>query len=119
MIFLWQVFGPIVPPAPFGATNAYGNVDTGGKGLTLLFNNIVRLLIVVGGLWAFINLILAGYGFLSAGDDQKKIAASWQKIWQSMLGVLFILGSFVLAAIFGQILFKDPTALLQIKVYGP
>jgi len=115
-----QVFGQIRPPKVFDpGQNVYGDVATTGRGLTLFFNNMVRLLIVIGGLWAFINLILAGYGFLSAGNDQKMVTAAWQKIWQSMLGVLFILGSFVLAAIFGQILFGDWKALLQIKVYGP
>ncbi|MFH1840547.1 MAG: hypothetical protein ABH807_00075 [Candidatus Shapirobacteria bacterium] len=111
------IFGQIQPPAPFqNVAGQYGDVSVG---LVKFLNNIIRLLIVVGGLWAFINLILAGYGFLAAGEDQKKITAAWQKIWQSMLGVLFILGSFVLAAIFGWILFGNPQALLTPIIYGP
>ena len=74
---------------------------------------------VIGGLFAFFNLVIAGYGFLSAGDDPKKIEAAWKKIWQSMLGLLFILGSFILAAIFGYLLFGDATAILKPKIYGP
>jgi len=112
-----DVIGGITPPPPFqGKTGQYGGYQSGLIGF---FNNIVLLLIVVGGIWAFINLILAGYGFLSAGDDPKKMEAAWQKIWQSMLGLLFILGSFVLAAIFGYLLFGNPTAILKPKVYGP
>lgn len=109
-----QIFGKITPPEPFATK--YGGVETGLVGF---LNNIIRLLIVVGGLFAFLNLILAGYGFLSAGDDPKKMASAWQKIWQSMMGLLFILGSFVLAAIFGYLLFGDPTAILNPKIYGP
>jgi len=112
-----DVIGKIIPPEPFVAK--YGGALGTQGGLIKFFNNIVRLLIVIGGIWAFINLILAGYGFLGAGDDPKKIEASWQKIWQSMLGLLFILGSFVLAAIFGYLLFGDPRAILQPKIYGP
>jgi len=112
-----DVIGGITPPPPFqGGAGQYGGYQTG---LIAFFNNIVRLLIVIGGIWAFINLILAGYGFLSAGDDPKKMEAAWKKIWQSMLGLLFILGSFVLAVIFGHLLFGDPTAILQPKIYGP
>jgi len=112
-----DIIGKITPPPPFqGGSGQYGGYQTG---LIAFFNNIVRLLIVIGGIWAFINLILAGYGFLGAGEDPKKMGAAWQKIWQSMLGLLFILGSFVLAAIFGYLLFGDPRAILQPRIYGP
>jgi len=114
-----DVIGKITPPSPFQDPNLGGEYGGLYPGLISFFNNIVRLLIVIGGIWAFINLILAGYGFLSAGDDPKKMEASWQKIWQSMLGLLFILGSFVLAAIFGYLLFGDTTAILKPKIYGP
>ncbi len=111
-----QVFGQITPPP---AIQKYGGLVGNPGGLIKFLNNLIRLLIVIGGLWAFINLILAGYGFLEAQGDPKKIETSWQKIWQSMLGLLIILGSFVLAAIFSYLLFGDPRAILNPKVYGP
>lgn len=112
-----QIFGQITPPEPF--KTKYGSFNQTGGGLIGFFNNLLRFLIVVGSLWAFINLVLAGYGFLGAGDDPKKVASAWQKIWQSMIGLLFILGSFILAAIFGYLLFGDPQAILNPKIYGP
>jgi len=114
IMFILDVIGPI--KAPTQITDGYGANLTG---FTNLFNNILRLLVVVGGLYAFINLVMAGYGFLSAGDDPKKMEGAWAKIWQSMMGLLFILGSFVLAAIFGAILFKDAGALLNLGFFGP
>lgn len=112
-----DIIGKITPPEPF--VTKYSGAFGEPGGLIKFFNNIVRLLIVIGGLWAFLNLILAGYGFLGAGEDPKKMEAAWQKIWQSMLGLGIILGSFVLAAIFGFLLFGDPTAILKPKIYGP
>ena len=115
-----DIIGQITPPAPFkNVPGQYGGLQYEGGGLIGFFNNIVKLLIAVGGIWAFLNLVLAGYSFMSAGDDPKKMTAAWQKIWQSMLGLLFILGSFVLAAIFGYLLFGDPRAILNPKIYGP
>jgi len=47
------------------------------------------------------------------------MAAAWAKIWQSMMGLLFIVGSFVLAAIFGYLLFGKASAILMPQLYGP
>lgn len=110
-----NIFGTIRNPLEGG----YGGLAGEGGGLIGFLNNVVRLLIVIAGLFAFFNLIFAGYGFLGAGDDPKKLASAWKKIWQSMIGLLFILGSFVLAAIFGYLLFGDPRAILAPKIYGP
>jgi hypothetical protein len=114
-----QIIGKITPP-PF--IEKYGDLSSsseGPGGLIKFLNNLIRLLIVVGGIWAFINLILAGYGFLSAGDDPKKMEAAWAKIWQSLIGLLFILGSFILASLFGWLLFGDAGAILNPKIYVP
>lgn len=113
-----SIIGGITPPAPFkNITGQYGGIEN--LGLIKFFNNLIRLLFVVGGLWAFLNLVLAGYGFLGAGEDPKKMAAAWAKIWQSMMGLLFMLGSFVLAAIFSYLLFGNPLTILNPKIYGP
>ena len=89
------------------------------QGLPVFLNNIIKLLIVGAGIFAVINLVLAGYGFMSAGDDPKKVAGAWAKIWQTLMGLAFAAGAFVLAAIFGQLLFGDYNALLQLKIFGP
>lgn len=112
-----KFFGCITPPPPFqGGPGQYGSYELG---LIKFANNILKLLIVGAGIYAFINIIIAGYGFLSAGGDSKKVEAAWNKIWQSLLGLAFVAGSFVLAAIFGWLIFKDPKAILSPKIYGP
>ena len=104
-------FGTVSPP-PTG----YGGVFSG---LVPFLNNILRLVFVIAGLFAFFNLIIAGFGFMSAGGDPKGIEKAWSKIWQSLIGLLIIVGSFLLAAIFGQLLFGSPTAILQPVIWGP
>ena len=88
-------------------------------GISQFVGNIVKLLIVFAGLYAVFNFILAGYAFLSAGDDPKKIEGAWAKIWQTILGMTIAAGAFVLASVFGKILFGDANALLQIRVFKP
>lgn len=111
------IIGKVTPPPAIG--EKYGGLIGEPGGLIKFAGNIVRLLIVIAGLYAFFNLIIAGYGFMSAGGDPKKMEAAWAKIWQSLLGLLFIVGSFVLAAIFGYMLFGEATAILKPEIYGP
>ena len=91
------MFGQISPPT-FLSTNP-------GAGLGNLLNVIFKILIIGGGLYTLLNVILAGYAFLGAGNEPKKIEGAWAKIWQSLIGLIFIAGAFVLAAIFGKIFF--------------
>lgn len=115
-------FGTIGNPLEkINPSGGYGGIIKAGSsgGPINLLNNVLRLMIVIGGIWALLNIIIAGYGFLSAADDPKKIVAAWNKIWQSALGLLIMVISFVIAAILGYLLFKDPRAILAPNIYGP
>lgn len=101
-------FGQI--SAPQGLSN-FGSDP--GAGIGKLLNLVLRVLIIGAGVYALINLVLAGYDFMSAGDDQKKIAGAWAKIWQTLLGLAVAAGAFVLAAIFGYLIFGDPGFILN------
>lgn len=105
------LFGTIAPPI-----SGYP-ADIGG--LTSFLTNILRLVFLAAGIWAFINFILAGYSFLSASGDPKKIAASWEKIWFTVIGLVIIVGSFILTAIVGFLVFGDPLFILKPRIYGP
>lgn len=102
------IFGTVEKP---DALANFKTVEEGAVGQFL--NIIVNVLIVGAGIYALINLILAGYAFLSAGDDPKKAAGAWAKIWQTLMGLAFVAGAFVLAAIFGQLLFGKYDFLLR------
>lgn len=113
MIGLFAFFGSVTKPQ---GVITYGDYNVG---LVSLFNNLLKLVIVGAGLFAFINIIIAGYTFLSAGGEPKKVAEAWGKIWQSLLGLLFVAGAFLLAAVFGWLVFKDAGAIIRPKIYTP
>lgn len=104
-------FGSI--KAPDGISNYVGTPDAA---IGQLLNTILKTLIVGAGIYALFNLVFAGYAFMSAGDDSKKVAGAWAKIWQTLMGLAFAAGAFVLAAIFGQLIFKDPTFILKPRI---
>ncbi|EKE12627.1 MAG: hypothetical protein ACD_13C00149G0009 [uncultured bacterium] len=102
-------FGSIKPPAGISDGDAGQNIGN-------LIQTVIWVLIVGAGIYALFNFILAGYGFLSAGDDPKKVAGAWAKIWQTALGLLVAAGAFVLAAIFGELIFGQWDFILNPKI---
>ncbi len=114
MINKLAVWGGINPPPGVSAYNG-GDIS----GLQLFVSVITKTAIVFAGVYAFFNIIIAGYSFLSAGGNAEKIAHAWAKIWQTMLGLLIAAASFVLAGIFGKLIFGDYNALLQLRIFTP
>ena len=107
-------FGTVQPPP--GVDQFAGGQ---AEGVPILVNILLRTLIVIAGVYAILQLILAGYGYISAGGDTKRIQESTAKIWQSILGLVVAAGAFVIAAVIGKILFGDSNALLQIQIFTP
>lgn len=120
MLFIEKVFAEgatdIIGKVANPITPKYGGLETG---LIPFFSNVLRLIFAVAGIYAFVNLILAGYGYMSAGGDSKAVSKAWDKIWQTLLGLAIIAGSFVIAALFGYLIFGDPMFMLKPTIYGP
>lgn len=104
------IFGTVSPPP------AIAKYSDPGVGLGNLLNLVFKSMIVIAGVYALFNLIFAGYAFMSAGEDAKKVAGAWAKIWQSLLGLAIAAGSFVLAAIFGQLIFGQWDFILNPQI---
>lgn len=101
-------FGQVAAPA---ALSRYGSQP--GPAIGKLIQLGLRTLVIGAAVYAMFNLVLAGYSFMSAGDDSKKIAGAWAQIWQTMLGLAISAGSFTLAAIIGKLIFNDWSFLLK------
>ena len=104
-----QVWGTVNPPP---GVSSY-------SGIQAFISAMIKTVIAISAIYALFNLIFAGYSFMSAGANPDKIAQSWAKIWQTLLGLLVAVGAFVLAGIFGKLIFGDYNALLQLRIFGP
>jgi len=103
--------GSIANPLP------YQSATSGG--MILFFTNILRIVFVVAGIYAFINFILAGFSYMTAAGDAKQLTAAWAKIWQSLLGLAIIVSAFALASLASYIIFGKPDYILNPVIYGP
>lgn len=97
-----SIFGEITPPGPIKSLNA--EAGEAGGGIFILLNKIFTLIGVAAGIFFVIQILLAGFAYISASGDQKKTEAAWSKIYQSIIGLLIISGTFVIAAVIGNIL---------------
>ena len=104
------LIGTIDNPLP-----SYGSVGSS----TLLLSNIIRLLTIGAGIYAFLNFVIAGIGFISASGNPEAIQRSWSRIYQSLVGVSIVILAFAFAGLLGQLLFGNPSAILQPTITGP
>ena len=111
------IFGDINPPAQL--ETGYGDLTGAGGGLVGFLNNFLKLIVLVAGLYALINFILAGYGIISAGGEPDKLSKAQSKIWYAMLGLVVIAASFALIGLIGWVVFHDTWIILHPKIYGP
>lgn len=102
-----QVFGRVNRP------RIYRNIGGVEEGPGTLLNTIFNFLVYGAALYALFNFFLAGYAFLSAGNDPKKVQDAWAKIWQSILGLVVTAGALVIGAIVGQLVFGDASFIIS------
>ena len=116
---LFQIVGEIKPPKQL-EKYGYNVIGTSSStGILGLVSNIIKMIMVVGGLWAFINLIVAGLTYVTAGDNPDEIKKANDKMTKSLIGLVIMFGSFTIAGILGWIFYGDATALINPKIYTP
>lgn len=102
------LFGTITNPTSYSSDQ--------GSGLFTFLSNLFKLIGVVAGIYLIIQLILAGFQYVSANGDAKKTEAAWAQIWQSIVGIIIIASAFVIASVVGRLTGID---ILNPTIYGP
>lgn len=113
-VYAIQFFGEVAPPPGVAEYNAAGNEF----GLILFVSNIIRLIVIIAGVFSLFNLIFAGFTYITAANNVKAVETAWQSILMSLLGLAIIVGSFVVTAIFSYLLFGDATFILRPTIQG-
>jgi len=106
--YLAGIFGSISNPTVYQSTQ--------GEGLFKFISIIFRLVGTIAGIYMVFQLITAGMEYISASGDMKKTENAWNKIWQSLLGIIIIASAFVLASVMERI---TGIKILNPTIYGP
>lgn len=98
----------------------YEETSTGTKVATLqgfacIFANVLRLIIPLSGLVAFVVLIVGGFQFLTSAGDPKKLQQATSVITAAIIGIIVVLGIWLIFILLGKITGLD---LLQFTLPG-
>jgi len=107
------IFGNIDNPLP---KTSYGGV---GSGLPLFISNVVKVIFVAAGIYAFFNLMIAGFTYITSAGDKQKIEKALYSINMSLIGLVIMVAASIITGIVSYILYGDPTAILRPTITGP
>ena len=105
------IFGSVTNPI-----DKYGSVN---GGLPKFVSNIITVIFVGAGLFAFFNLMFAGFSYITSNGDQKKLETALASINMSLTGLVIMVAAAAVTGIVSFILFGDATAILSPTIKGP
>ncbi len=103
-------------PDAIGVLNPPSSIITRVSDVGLFFSNVVKLFMIIAGLFALFQFFLGGINYITAGgkqDSPARIKDAQQQIFHAILGLIVIAGTFVLTAIISYIFFGDATFILN------
>jgi hypothetical protein len=109
-----SVFGEVETPPGVKAYSPGGTI-----GLIPFITNLIRIATIGAGLFVMVNLIYAGYVYISSSGDagaHKKVITI---VTNSLIGLALIVGSYAATALAGLIFFGDATFILNPIICGP
>lgn len=97
---LGTIGGAGLGPFANGLTSPLGSILN-------LVSSIVGVLTIFASIWFLFQILYAGYEWISAGGDAKKIGSARDRITHAFIGLLIVVGSWSLLALTGQFLGYD------------
>ncbi len=79
------------------------------KSLESLFRNVISSAVGLAGIALFIMLLIAGFNFLFAGGDQKKLEQAKGTLTNAILGLVVIVGAYLILRTIGVFTGVDVT----------
>lgn len=113
---LESVFG-VVNKTP--GIEAYDAASGGNIGLILFISTLIRVATVAAGIFVMINVILAGFDYITSQGDTGSHKKVKDRLTTSVIGLVLIVGSYTIAGLIGLIVFGDASYILNPQIKGP
>lgn len=112
-----DIFGKIETPKGIAAFDQAAGGST-AIGLIVFLSTGIRIFTIVAGLYVFLNILLAGFDYITAGDNKAHQKVR-EKLTSSVLGLIVIVSAYTIAALIGLVFFGDPTFIINPTICGP
>lgn len=112
-----DVFGSITPPS---GVQAY-DTQAGGIGILVFFSNVIRAFTLIAGIYVMFNIVLAGFGYVTAGSsgDTGAHQKAKDKITLSVIGLVIIVASYTIMGIIGFVFFGEADYFINPELITP
>lgn len=91
-------------------TALQGNGDIG---ILNFINNVIQLLTAVGGLFILINLIIAGFTYITQAGNSQAASSIKDRLTYAVIGVVIMVASYTLIAVISWLIFGNPTFIIN------
>lgn len=93
---MFQIFGINQPPQikPSSLLSAIWDPNRTRESLALVVSRILTFAIAIIGLFFFVRLVSAGYGYLTNAGDQNKIQNASKELTNALIGLLLVISAF-------------------------
>lgn len=89
------------------------NADAGGNiGIILFLSNMIRFIIILGGLWTLLNIVFAAFAYFTGGGKPDSHAKAKDRFTMSVIGLLLMIASYTIAALIGLVFYGDATYII-------
>ncbi len=109
-----DIFGTVEPPAGVAGYDAGAEI-----GLLSFIATLIDVATVVAGIWVFINIVLAGYTYITSSGDTGAHGKVRDRITMSVMGLVIIAFAYLFAAVIGLIFFGNADYFLNPTIQGP
>lgn len=113
------VSAELTNPVVEGALGKGSKQAAAGTTFTQYFVFFWNALISIGAIMVLIYFIWGALEWISSGGDKGKVENARNRITQAVIGLVVLVGSYVLIGFIGKIFFGDTFNVLQISVPKP
>jgi len=108
---IWLILPTIVMAGSNWRATGSSNGDVPAKfsDIESIFSNILSVLIPFAGVAIFVMILIGGFKFLTSAGDPKATASAGQTITWAIIGLLFLIGAWLVLVFIKQITGIDVT----------
>ena len=86
---------------PF-AQKSYSGSNPGLTDILSIVSKVIGILTIVASIWFMFQILFAGYEWITAGGDAKKLGEARDQIVHAFVGLVIVVGAWSLTAVTGQ-----------------